>query len=186
MIKRFNLSTALAFMLMTALLQNFARPAFAADAADIDADVYAALQALYQQVPGTQSMAEQAKGVLVFPNIVKAGFIVGAQYGQGAMVQNGTITGYYSIKAGSYGLQAGVQGFGYAMFLMTDAAVAHLGKMNGWEVGVGPSIVILDEGMAKTLTTRTLKDDVYGVVFGQKGLMAGAGLQGSKITRLHK
>ncbi|HMM77735.1 MAG TPA: lipid-binding SYLF domain-containing protein [Gammaproteobacteria bacterium] len=186
MIKHFKISAGLALVLMIALLQGFARTALAADAADIDADVYAALQSLYKEVPGTQSMAEQAKGVLVFPNIVKAGFIVGAQYGQGAMVQNGAITGYYSIKAGSYGIQAGVSGFGYAMFLMTDAALAHLGKMNGWEIGVGPSIVVIDEGVAKTLTTRTLKEDVFAVVFGQKGLMAGAGLQGSKIVRLNK
>jgi lipid-binding SYLF domain-containing protein len=178
------MSLTLALVLATALLQGFAPRTLAADAADIDSDVYAALQALYQKVPGTQSMAEQAKAVLVFPNIVKAGFIVGAQYGQGAMVQNGAITGYYSIKAASYGLQVGVQGFGYAMFLMTDKAVAHLANSKGWELGVGPSIVILDEGIAKTLTTTTIKDDVFAVVFGQKGLMAGAGLQGSRIKPL--
>lgn len=186
MSRLFKLSPALLLAITLAVVGGVASTARAESAADLDADVYAALDALYSQVPGTKSMAEQARGVLVFPNIVKAGFVVGAQYGQGAMVQNGQITGYYSIKAASYGLQAGVQSFGYAMFLMTDSAMDHLGKMRGWEVGVGPSIVVLDEGVAKNFTTRTMKDDVFAATFGQKGLMAGAGLQGSKIKRIEK
>jgi lipid-binding SYLF domain-containing protein len=88
--------------------------------------------------------------------------------------------------AGSYGLQAGVQKFGYALFLMNDNALQYLNKSDGWELGVGPSIVIVDKGKAKSLTTMTLKDDVYAFIFDQKGLMAGLGIQGSKITRLEK
>lgn len=177
---------ALLLVLASALFQLAPQAALAAEAEEINADVEAALKVLYAQVPGTSAMAEQAKGVLVFPNIVKAGFVVGAQYGQGALVQGGKIVGYYSIKAASYGMQAGVQGFGYALFLMSDAAVASLSKMGGWELGVGPSIVIFDAGMAKNFTTRTAKDDVWATVFDQKGLMAGSGLQGSKITKLDK
>ena len=177
---------ALFAVLFVAVFQLLPQPAMASDAADIDEDVMAALKVLYAQVPGTSAMADQSKGVLVFPNIVKAGFVVGAQYGQGALVQGGKIVGYYSIKAASYGMQAGVQGFGYAMFLMSDQAVASLTKMGGWELGVGPSIVIFDAGMAKNFTTRTAKDDVWATVFDQKGLMAGTGLQGSKITKLNK
>lgn len=89
------------------------------------------------------------------------------------------------MVAGSYGLQAGVQSFGYAMFFMNDAALASLDNAKGFEVGVGPSIVVLDEGMAKKATSTTLRDDVYAFVFGQRGLMAGLGLQGSKITRIN-
>jgi lipid-binding SYLF domain-containing protein len=88
--------------------------------------------------------------------------------------------------AASYGLQAGIQSFGYALFLMTDAAVQYLDRSGGWELGTGPSIVILDTGAARALTTTTMKQDVYAVFFDQRGLMAGLGLQGSKISRMER
>lgn len=155
------------------------------NAAQIDREVNAALSRLYETAPTARSLAQKAKGILVFPNVVKAGFIGGAEYGKGAMRRNGRTTGYYNIVAGSYGLQAGVQSFGYAMFFMNDAALNSLDSAQGFEVGVGPSIVVLDEGMGKKATTTTLRDDVYAFVFGQRGLMAGLGLQGSKITRVN-
>lgn len=161
------------------------QPALAASAAEIDREVDAALQTLYERVPSAKTLGDQAKGVLMFPDIVKAGFIVGGQYGTGARRENGQTTGYYNSVAASYGLQAGVQSFGYAMFFMTDKTLAYLDNSAGWEVGVGPSIVVLDEGAAKSLTTTTGKSDVYAFIFSQKGLMAGLGLQGSKITRIN-
>jgi lipid-binding SYLF domain-containing protein len=91
---------------------------------------------------------------------------------------------YYSTGGVSYGLQAGAQTYGYAMFFMNEAALKQLDKADGFEIGVGPSVVVMDEGMAKTMTTTTMKDDIYAFVFGQKGLMAGVGLQGNKITRI--
>jgi lipid-binding SYLF domain-containing protein len=158
--------------------------AFAEDS--FEADANAALKKLYDSEPVAKAIGEKAKAVLVFPNIVKAGFIVGAQYGEGVLLMNGKLIAHYNSVAGSYGLQAGVQAFGYALFLMNDKAVQYLDKSNGWEIGVGPSIVIVDKGVAKSLTTTTLKDDVYAFIFDQKGLMAGLGLQGSKITKLEK
>jgi lipid-binding SYLF domain-containing protein len=154
-------------------------------AAQIDREVDAALAKLYDTTPSARHLAKQAKGILVFPNVLKAGFIGGAEYGKGAMRKGGRTSGYYNIVAGSYGLQAGVQSFSYAMFFMNDAALSHLDSTEGLEVGLGPSIVILDEGMAKKMTTTTLSEDVYAFVFGQKGLMAGLGLQGSKITKVN-
>lgn len=155
------------------------------NAAQLDREVNAALNKLYQTTPSARTLASKAKGILVFPNIIKAGFIGGAEYGKGAMRKNGKTTGYYNIVAGSYGLQAGVQSFGYAMFFMNDGAIVSLNSAKGLEVGVGPNIVVLDEGMAKKATTTTLRDDVYAFVFGQQGLMAGLGIQGSKITRIN-
>ena len=134
----------------------------------------------------TKMVSEKAVAVLVFPNIVKAGFLVGGQYGEGVMFKKGHVVGYYNSAAASYGMQAGVQSFGYALFLMSDSAVRYLNKSKGWEIGVGPSVVVVDEGMGKTLTTTTLKSDVYAFIFDQKGLMAGLGIQGSKITRVRK
>jgi lipid-binding SYLF domain-containing protein len=157
-------------------------PAIAEDS--FEADARAALKKLYESEPTAKLVGEKAKAILVFPNIVKAGFIVGGQYGEGVLLENGKLIAHYNSVAASYGLQAGVQSFGYAMFLMTDNALQYLHKSDGWELGVGPSIVIVDKGVAKTLTTTTLKDDVYAFIFDQKGLMAGLGLQGSKITRL--
>jgi lipid-binding SYLF domain-containing protein len=166
-------------------------PVDAGDRTALDDDVHAAIKLLKETSPLAKALAPGAKGALVFPNIVKAGFLVGIQYGDGALVrakQGGGyyIANYYNITSASYGLQAGVQSFGYVMVLMTDAAVEHVETSNGWELGVGPSIVLVDEGMARTLTTETAKSDVYAFTFGQKGLMAGLGLQGTKITRLNK
>ncbi|MGH8550842.1 MAG: YSC84-related protein [Methylococcales bacterium] len=160
-------------------------PSDSMDAAQIDRDADVALAKLYETTPSARHLAARAKGILVFPNVLKAGFIGGAEYGKGAMRKKGRTSGYYNIVAGSYGLQAGVQSFGYALFFMNDAALTHLDRSEGLEIGVGPSIVVLDEGMARTLTTTTLRKDVYAFVFGQRGLMAGLGLQGSKISRIN-
>lgn len=178
---------AAAVVLMTA--SSVAPRAMAQDVPVHDQDVVAAIEALKQASPAAVALAKSARGLLIFPKIAKAGFIVGAQYGDGALVkpkQGGGyyIDGHYNIAAASYGLQAGIQSFGYAMMLMTDAAVEHVETSPGFELGVGPSIVIVDQGMAKTLTTETAKADVYAFTFGQKGLMAGMGLQGSKISRI--
>ena len=144
----------------------------------------AALNALYRSAPAAKTLAKTAKGILVFPRIVKAGFLVGAQYGEGTLLKNGQPAGHYNIAAASYGMQAGVQGFAYAMFFMTDSALTYLENSAGFEVGAGPSVVVVDTGKAKTLTTTTAREDVYAFIFGQKGLMAGVGLQGSKITKI--
>jgi lipid-binding SYLF domain-containing protein len=157
----------------------------AGTAADITRDSYAALQDLYASHPEARQLAKRAKGILVFPGIVKAGFLVGAQYGTGgALFKNGRTAGYYNIIAGSYGLQAGVQSFSYALFFMDNASLNYLNRSEGWEIGVGPSIVVVDEGVARSLTSTTLRNGVYAFIFDQKGLMAGLGLQGSKISRI--
>ena len=162
-------------------------PAEAASPEGVESDAQAALQALYKSTPAAKTLATTAKGILVFPNIVKAGFIVGAQYGEGgAFLKDGQIAGYYNIAAASYGFQAGAQGFAYVLFFMTDSALKYLEDSAGFEIGAGPSVVVLDAGKAKNLTTTTVQDDVYAFVFRQKGLMAGIKLQGSKITRISR
>jgi lipid-binding SYLF domain-containing protein len=169
---------------VTAVILAVPRLSLAADAAAIDRDSRAALAKLYETTPAAKALGEKAKAILVFPSILKAGFIVGGQGGNGALLVDGKTVAYYNISAASYGLQAGVQEFGYVMFLMTDAARAYMDKSDGWEVGVGPTIVVVDEGAAKSLTTTTAKEDVYAFIFSQKGLMAGIGIQGSKITKI--
>jgi len=158
--------------------------ALADSAAEIDRDADSALQKLYKGSPAAVKLSKTAKGVLVYPDIIKAGLVVGGQYGEGALRVGGKTVGYYNTVAASYGLQAGAQSFGYVMFFMTDAGLDYLQNSDGWEVGVGPSLVVVDEGVAKTLTTTTEKEDIYVFIFNQEGLMAGLGIQGSKITRI--
>lgn len=161
-------------------------PVVAATAAEIDRDVDSALQKLYDREPSAKVLSKTAKAILVFPSIVKGGLIIGGQYGEGALREEGKTAGYYSTVAASYGLQAGVQTFGYALFFMTDSALDYFKKSEGWEIGTGPSIVIVDKGIASSLTTTTAKEDIYAFFFDQKGLMAGLGLQGTKITKVNK
>jgi lipid-binding SYLF domain-containing protein len=158
------------------------RPAWADE---LDDDAAAALRSLYEGSPAARVLGEKAVGILVFPNIVKAGFLFGAQFGEGTLFRGGRKVANYRSVAASYGFQAGVQAFGYAMFLMTNAAVDYLDKSGGWEVGVGPSIVVVDTGVARSLTTTTVQSDVYAFIFDQRGLMGGIGIQGSKITRVN-
>jgi lipid-binding SYLF domain-containing protein len=144
----------------------------------------AALHRLYATTPAAQALQSQAKAVVVFPDLVKAGLIIGAEGGKGVMfAPDGKVLGYYRARAVSYGLQAGAQTFSEAMFLMTDAAITTLTSGTGLSVGMGPSVVVVDAGMAKSLTTTTMKSDVYAFLYGQEGLMAGLGLQGQRIVK---
>jgi lipid-binding SYLF domain-containing protein len=161
-----------------------ASQALAVDRGELDRNARNALKSLYANNTAARLLGKQAKAILVFPNIVKAGFFFGGQMGDGVLMKQGKTVGYYNSLAGSYGLQAGVQVFGYALFFMNDAALAYLNKSDGWEIGVGPSIVVVDTGMGKSMTSTTITHDVYAFIFDQKGLMAGLGIQGSKITRL--
>jgi lipid-binding SYLF domain-containing protein len=162
------------------------RSAVAASAAEIDRKVTDALRDLQATNEAARVLSKRAKAILVFPSMVKAGFMFGGQIGEGALRESGRTVAYYNSVAASYGFQAGVQTFGYALFFMNDAALRQFRQTKGFEVGVGPSLVIVDEGVARTITTGTLTSDLYAFVFGQKGLMAGVGIQGSKITRVEK
>jgi len=173
----------LAFAAFTLLSPN---PARAASAAEIDRDANKVLQKLYNKSGSAKALGEKAKAVLVFPSITKGGFMVGGQYGEGALMKEGKTIAYYNTVSASYGLQAGVQKYGYVLFFMTDSAWEYLNRSDGWELGTGPSIVIVDEGKAGGLSTTTARADVYAFMFDQKGLMGGLGLQGTKITKIKK
>lgn len=152
--------------------------------ADLISESRRALQQLVAQNPAAARCKSKAVAVLVFPDVVKAGFIIGAQGGQGILFNHGQPSGRYRTVAASYGLQAGVQKYGYALFLMNQNAVNWVNNTRGWEIGTGPSVVIVDKGMARSFTTDTLHSGIYAFTFDQQGLMAGLGLQGSKIMRI--
>jgi lipid-binding SYLF domain-containing protein len=153
-------------------------------AAELSRSASNALQQLYAKIPAAKAIGKEAHAVLVFPSVTKAGLGIGGQYGEGALIKGGKAVAYYNTAGASYGLQAGAQTYGYAMFFMNEAALKQLDKTDGFEVGVGPSVVVLDEGKATTMTSTTMKDDIYAFIFGQKGLMAGLGVQGNKISRI--
>ncbi len=177
---------SLLIALAVALPMAASAPAFAASKADLESSSKKALDKLVAQVPGASALNSKAVAVLVFPSITKAGFMVGGQFGEGVLWRKGKPVGYYNTAGASYGLQAGAQQYGYAMFFMNQKALDSLNSTQGFEVGVGPSVVVMDSGMAKNVTSGTLTEDIYAFVFAQKGLMAGIGIQGNKISKIQK
>ncbi len=145
-----------------------------------------ALSFLYKTNPEARQLGGRAKGILVFPKITKGGFMLGGMGGNGALVaHDGGVREFYQTGGLSYGLQAGVQTYGYALFLMDNEAFKNLNASDGWEIGSSPTLVVLDQGVSGSLSTATLNSSTYAVFFNQRGLMGGLGLQGSKITRIH-
>ncbi len=176
----------IALGVVLALVAAFAAPtAQAASRAELDRDGQAALQQLYATAPKAAALGKKAVAILVFPRIVKAGLMIGGLSGDGVMLERGRPTAYYNLSAATYGLQAGAQKYAYALFFTTPSAVEYLKSSKGWAIGSGPSVVVMDEGKAMSNSSTTMTQDVYAFPFGQKGLMAGLGLEGSKITPIH-
>jgi lipid-binding SYLF domain-containing protein len=163
-----------------------ASQAAAATAEDLDEDSRQALETLTKLNPVAESIQRDAKATLIFPNIVKAGLVFGGSYGEGELIKGSTVVDYYNSVSASWGLQAGAQTFAYAVFLMTDDAVTYLEETSGWELGVGPTVVVVDEGVAKNLSTSSLQDDAYAFIFSQQGLMAGISIEGTKISHIKR
>jgi lipid-binding SYLF domain-containing protein len=172
-------------ILFSAALLLAAASAMAEDAADIDIAATEALEHLYATTPAAKTLSKDAKGILIFPQVGKAGFIFAGEFGVGALRKNGETAGYYNIAEISAGYQAGVEKFSYALFFMTDAALAYLDTSGGYELGAGPSLTVVDAGFAGSFNTTTVRSDVYSFTFGQEGLMGDISLKGSKISRFH-
>src|SRR5512136_2475325 len=136
--KRFGLAILLLLLAFGAACLTIPKSAGAATTAEIDRSARSALQSLYAQTPASKALGEKAKGILVFPSIVKGGFMVGGQFGEGALIQSGKTAEYYNTLQVSYGLQIGLQKYGYALFFMSESALKWLDKSDGWELGTGP------------------------------------------------
>ena len=172
--------------LLFSLLALFVtQPAHAETARQLRVKSEKALHHLYASNHKAREIGDKAIAVLVFPAVYKAGFMVGAQTGNGVLFKNGRVAGYFNSTAASYGLQAGIQKFSYALFFMDKESLRYLNKSGGFEVGGAPSLVVADEGFSSSLSTTTLQKGIYAFFFGQKGLMAGLGLQGTKISQYH-
>ena len=139
-------SFAIVASLAAAATIALAPPAAAATAAALTRDAQAALNSLYAKNPGAKAIGKDAIAVLVFPSVVKAGLGVGGQFGEGVLFRGGKASAYYNTAGMSAGLQAGAQKYGYAMFFLSEETLKYLDKAEGFEVGVGPSVVIADQG----------------------------------------
>lgn len=160
-------------------------PAWAAAAdAKLVSDARRAIDKLLATDEDARRLNARGRAVLVFPEITKAGFIVGAENGQGVMFMGPRVIGFYQITAGSFGLQFGAQTHGLAMFFMNDRAIDYLRRNRGFSVGAGPSVVAVNKGAGKTVSTTTGLQDVYAEAFDQHGLMAGLAVQGAKISQI--
>jgi lipid-binding SYLF domain-containing protein len=160
--------------------------AISATAEDLDKDSIQALQTLYKTEPVAKALSKTAKAIFVFPNIVKAGLVFGGSYGEGELIEGSKVIDYYNTVSGSFGLQAGAQSYGYVVFLMTDKSLNYVKETQGWEIGVGPTVVVVDEGVAKNFSSSSLKEDAYAFIFSQQGLMAGISIEGTKISLIDR
>jgi lipid-binding SYLF domain-containing protein len=179
-------SLAVIGALISAVMLVLPRPVAAATAEELTRDSQAALNQLYAKNAGAKAIGKSAVAILVFPGIIKAGLGVGGQYGEGVLFKGGKATGYYNTAGASMGLNIGAQKYGYALFFLSDETLKYLDQSQGFEVGVGPSVVVADEGLAKSTTTTTVQDKIYAFIFDQKGAMASLGIQGNKITKIKK
>ncbi|MFA7096728.1 MAG: YSC84-related protein [Gammaproteobacteria bacterium] len=163
-----------------------AGPAHAASATEIDIEVNAALQRFEKEVGGGKEFLRSAKGVLVFPSVIKAGIGIGGEYGEGALRIGGKTVDYYSTAAASIGLQLGAQSKTVILVFLQQDALDQFRKSKGWKAGVDGSVALVKVGAGGAIDTTNIKDPIVGFVFGQKGLMYNLTLEGSKFTKLDK
>ena len=159
--------------------------AIAGSKIEINFEVKQALQRFKKDVVASDEYIKLAKGMLVFPSIFKAGFGIGGEYGEGAMIINGKTVGYYSTAAASIGFQLGAQTKTVIIMFMSDKALKKFRRSDGWEAGVDGSVALIDLGAATTLDTNTAKKPIIAFVFNNKGLMYNLSLEGSKYSKIN-
>jgi len=184
MTRSLRFAYALLAMLLLASASSFALPFLKTDKAQLTKDANAALKSLYRTQPAAKALGDKAAAILVFPKILRAGLGVGASTGDGVLLKKGKAVGYYNTSSASFGMQAGAQQFGYAVFCMTEAELANFENSDGWDIGSAPTVVVVDTGMAKEMNTTTVKAKIYAFICNQEGLIAELALQGQKITKL--
>jgi lipid-binding SYLF domain-containing protein len=158
----------------------------AASAGVINAGARDTLDRMYRQLPGTRALAARAAGVLVFPAIVKAGFGVGGEYGEGAMRVGGRTVAYYNSVAASVGFQLGAQARSVVIMFMTPYALAEFQRVHGWKVGVEGSVAIINVGAGGSVDSSHVTSPVVGFIFDNRGLMYNLTLEGAKISRIYR
>ena len=184
--KRILSTITTVFIIVLLIAPDFSHDAQAATAREINVSVDVALDRFKNEVKGAEGFLANAKGVLVLPNVVRVGFILGGEYGEGALLVDGKTVDYYSTAAGSFGFQFGAQSKDIVIIFMEEKALTKFRDSLGWSAGVDGSIVVVDEGAGGSLDTENVKDPIVGFVFGLKGLMLNLSLEGSKFTKIAK
>ena len=176
-------------LLIVALLAvgfGLAENSFAAAAEEIDASANVATRRFYKQVDGAEEFVRSAKGLLIMPGVKKAAFIIGGEYGEGALRIGGETVDYYNIVSGSVGFQIGVEAKDIIIAFMTQEALDGFRASSGWEAGLDGNVALITIGAGERVDTRTIKDPIVGFVFDVKGLMADISFKGAKFTKLDK
>ena len=184
--KRITATVAAVIVFVLVIAPSFSQGVQARSAKEIDVSVDVALNRFKNEVPGANEFLKNAKGVLVIPNVIRVGFFIGGEYGEGALLVGGKTVDYYSLAAGSFGLQIGAQSKIVVLVFMEENALTTFRDSLGWTAGVDGSIVFIDYGAGRSANTDNMRDPVVGFVFGVKGLMANLSLEGTKYTKITK
>ena len=184
--RREHIFAPLQWVLLGLLLMLFPSLAFSETAREIDVSVDVTLERFNKEIPGAESFIKKAKGVLVFPSVIKVGIGIGGEYGEGALRIGSKSVDYYSTMAASIGFQLGAQAKSIVMVFTKESALKQFRNSDGWKAGVDGSVALVSLGMGDSLDTTNVKDPIVAFVFGQKGLMYNLTLEGSKFTKLNR
>jgi lipid-binding SYLF domain-containing protein len=175
---------ALCLVIVASMATLAAPPASQAGKAEIDHDANEALHSFVRQISGARELANKAAGILVFPSVVKAGFGIGGEYGEGVLLNKDRVEGYYNIISASFGFQLGVQERTVIIMFMTQDALDGFESRAGWKIGVDGSVAIITVGIGGAIDTDKIVSPVIGFILDPKGLMYNLTLEGTKISRI--
>ena len=183
-----KIKSACAIVFIALLLSGFTGIAtcWAASADEIDAKANAVLKKFYQEVGAAKELSKKSKGILIFPEVVKAGFVIGGEYGEGALKIKKKTVEYYNTVAGSNGLQIGAQAKTVILMFMDKEVLSAFRNSDGWEIGVDGSVALIEFGAGEAIDTNSIKDPVIGFVYGNKGFMVNLTLEGTKISKIDR
>ena len=183
--KKVGLTSLLLGIVTALILVAPAQAGKSKEAMELERQVRVAMTKLYADNGAARHLKTRAKAILTFPSVIKVGFLGGIQVGTGVLMDlEGKTLGYYNTTAGSFGYQAGIKGFNYTLFLMNNKAIKRLTSSGGLALGTGPSLVVADKSFATGFTTTTLDKDIYAFIYDSKGAFGGAGIEGTKITKI--
>lgn len=151
---------------------------------DIDDAVAQAIATFRETIPSGTDLIDHAKGMLIVPNVIKGGFVLTGAYGEGALIVGDTTESYYSVASAALGFQVGGQRYHQALFFMTEESLEQFRRSDGWEAGVNAEVTLLDLATSAGVSTATRNNPVIGLIFGQKGFLAGASFEGAKYSRI--
>jgi len=184
--KRIIMGAMGVLMLYWAFAGGMTQKAWADSAEAIEAGVTMTLEKFYDEIKDGKKIVQEAKGVLIFPKVYKAGFVFGGEYGEGALQINGKTVDYYNTAAGSFGFQLGAQKKSIILIFMQEEVLNNLRQSANWKVGADASVTLISIGADGSIDTAKFNEPILAFVIGQKGLMYNLTLEGTKFTKMDK